>query len=253
MRHPPVPEVHRFVKGMPMRVRALVVAGLSAALLTACGGGSVDGTGTRAPSAPATATRTAPTGPELAAQAADALEQAGSARIQGSGHAEGQDVGLDLRLNGKDATGTVTLMGQQIELTVAGGAAYVRAPAAFWTAKGVPGPSAARLAGTWVRAPDAAASDLTEFNLAGLVDELRHPTDVTFDDRVTAGQVGGQPVWLLTDSDGSTTTVAAQGPPYPLQVSMTGVEHGELTLSEFGAVPPITAPAGAIDLDGRPA
>ena len=236
-----------------MRVRAVVVAGLAAALLTACGGGSVDGTGTRASSAPTTATRTAPTGPELAAQAADALEKAGSARIQGNGQAEGQEVGLDLRLNGKDATGTVTLTGQRIELTVAGGAAYVRAPAAFWTAKGVPGPSAATLAASWVRAPDSAASDLTQVNLAGLVAELRHPRDVTFDDRVTTGQVSGQRVWLLTDSDGSTTTIAAQGPPYPLQVSMTGVDHGALTLSEFGAVPPITAPADAIDLSGRPA
>ena len=237
-----------------MRVRALVVAGLSAVLLTACGGGgSVEGTGTRAVSAPTTATQSAPTGPELAAKAADALEKAGSARIQGNGQAEGQEVGLDLRLNGKDVAGTVTLAGQQIELTVADGAAYVRAPAAFWTSKGVAASTAAKLAASWVRAPDSAASDLVETNLAGLVEELRHPTDVTFDDRVTNGQAGGQSVWLLTDSDGSTTTIAAQGPPYPLQISMTGVDHGALTLSEFGAVPPITAPADAIDLSGQPA
>jgi hypothetical protein len=234
-----------------MRVRALAVAGLSAALLTACGASSVDGTATYA--APSTATRTAPSGPELAAQAADALEKAGSVRIQGDVRVEGQEIALDISINGRDMTGTVTVAGQQVQLTAVGGAGYVHASAAYWVSQGVPRATAAKLGATWVRVPENAAAQLANVSLESIVGELRHPTDFTWNERVTTGQVSGRPVWLLTDSGGTTTTIAAEGEPFPLDIAISGAEGAPLTLSEFGAVPPITAPTDALDLSGRPA
>ena len=34
------------------------------------------------------------------------------------------------------------------------------------------------------------------------------------------------------------------------EVAVTGADRGQLTLSDFGAVPPITAPADFVDLGG---
>jgi hypothetical protein len=101
-----------------------------------------------------------------------------------------------------------------------------------------------------VKAPASATAELNQITFADLVAVLSHPTDVTYDDEVGTGTLNGQPVWLVTDSEGSTTQIAAQGTPYPLQVAISGTDRGKVTLSEFGAVPPITAPADFVDLGG---
>jgi hypothetical protein len=233
-----------------MRIRGVAIAGLSAVLLTACGGGTVEGVAQGPASASTSASPSAPSGPDLAAQAGDALEKAGSVRMQGDLSVGGEEIGLDLGLAGDDVAGTMTFNGQTVQLTVVGGVGYLNAPADFWASEGVPEPTASQLAASWVKAPASATAELNQITFADLVAVLSHPTDVTYDDEVGTGTLNGQPVWLVTDSEGSTTQIAAQGTPYPLQVAISGTDRGKVTLSEFGAVPPITAPADFVDLGG---
>src|SRR4051794_13303016 len=195
-----------------MRVRAVVVTCLSAVVLTACGGGSSDDTSSAAASS-ASASAEQKSGPELAAAAADALEQAGSVRITGSAPVDEGTADVDLRLQGADVAGTMAVGGQSIQLIITGGSMYMQASADFWAAQGMPASMASSFAQTWVLAPADAVGGLSDFSLAGFVTELRTPTDGAYADEVTSGELDGQPVWLVTQAGGSVLKVLPRARP----------------------------------------
>jgi hypothetical protein len=220
-----------------MRVRTLVVAGLAAALLTACGGGS-SGNG-----------EAAKKGPQVAADAANALEQAGAAHLKGNVTEQGQSGDVDLQLQGTDVSGTITLGGQKVQLISTGGKIYAKAPAAFWSSFGAPESIAGQLDGQWVIVPGEAASSFDTFTLKGLADSLRKPSDGSIKDAVTTTSLDKQLVVVVSQTDGSTLDVAATGTPYPLKATDKGGDSpGTLTFSGFGKKTTITAPANALDL-----
>jgi hypothetical protein len=220
-----------------MRISALAVAGLTAVLLAACGGGD-SGNG-----------EAAKKGPQVAADAANALEQAGAAHLTGTVTEQGRSGAVDLHLQGPDVSGSITLGGQQVDLVSTGGKIYAKAPAAFWSSFGAPESIAGQLDGQWVIVPGEAASSFGTFTLKGLADSLRKPTGATIKDAVTTAPVDGQLAVVVTQSDGSTLDVAATGAPYPLKATDKGGDSpGTLTFSDFGKKTAITAPSGALDL-----
>ena len=95
---------------IPQLARASATAAVAALLLTACGGRPLDGK----------------TGPEVAAAAADALEEAGSVQVSGTIEQDGEEGEVDLFLQGEDATGTLTMGGVAVELLSVGGQVYLR-------------------------------------------------------------------------------------------------------------------------------
>jgi hypothetical protein len=221
-----------------MRIRPLAVAGLAAVLLTACGGGGGSGNG-----------EAAKKGPQVATDAADALEQSGAAHLTGSITEQGQSGDVDLHLQGADVSGSITLGGHQVQLISTGGSIYARAPAAFWSTFGAPESVAGHLDGQWVVVPAQAASSFGTFTLTGLADELRKPSGGSYEDAVGADALHGQKVVVVTQTDGSTLDVAATGPPYPLTAENKGSDSpGTLHLGDFGEKTTITAPANALDL-----
>jgi len=221
-----------------MRIRSLAVAGLAAVLLTACGGGGGSGNG-----------EAAKTGPQVATDAADALEQSGAAHLTGSITEQGQSGDVDLHLQGADVSGSITLGGHQVQLISTGGRIYARAPAAFWSTFGAPESVAGQLDGQWVVVPAQAASSFGTFTLRGLADELRKPSGGSYEDPVGADALHGQKVVVVTQTDGSTLDVAATGTPYPLTAGNKGSDSpGTLHLGDFGKKTTITAPANALDL-----
>jgi hypothetical protein len=218
-----------------MRTRSLAAVGLTALLLTACGGS--DGNG-----------ESAKKGPQVAADAAGALEKAGSVHLTGTGTMSGAQMQLDLRLQGADATGTITEGSDQIKLVGTGGKLYVQASSGFWTQAGIPASSAGALAGKWVIVPSSAAGQVLPFSLSGLADELRHPSGATIKDAVHTGTLNGKDVVVVTQTDGSTLDVAATGTPYPLRTVDKGESAGTINAGDFGKKVTITAPTGALDL-----
>jgi hypothetical protein len=217
-----------------MRTRFVATLGLAGVLLAACGSGDNG--------------ESAKKGPQVAADAANALEHAGAAHLTGSGTQNGKPMQLDMRVVGADATGTVTMGGAKIDLVSVGGKIYVRGSGDFWTQNGVPAAAVSLLDGRWVLLPAEAAGEFSQFTLKGLADELRHPTNGTIKDDVHTDTVGGKKVVVVTESDGSTLDVAAEGTAYPLRVVDKGSEASTITVGDFGEKTTVTAPSGALDL-----
>lgn len=218
-----------------MRAAVLVPAALALTLLAACGGD--DGNG-----------ESAKKGPQVAADAAKALQDAGAAHVTGTGTSDGKTVSLDLHLQGTDALGSITQGGVTLQVISVGGKLYAEAPAEFWTTQGLPAAAGSALAGKWVIVPSDAGSVLP-VTLESLAKELRKPSDgTTVDDKVTTSTYQGQKVVVVTSSDKSTVDVAATGKPYPLHSVSKGTDPGIVTLTDFGKRTAITPPVGALDL-----
>jgi hypothetical protein len=214
-----------------MRIRQLTVVAGAALLLTACGGGPMDGK----------------SGPEVADAAADALEKAGAVHVAGTIAQDGEEGEIDLQLQGADAIGTLTFGGSEIEFLNVGGTAYMKAPPGFWGSFGLPEEVAAQFEGQWVTVPAEAASQFQQFSLDGFVEELRNPSsDIKKD--VKEDELDGDPVVIAEQQDGSTLTVANDEPAYPLEIKNKGDEEGTVTFSRFGEEEKIEAPADALDL-----
>jgi hypothetical protein len=235
--------------------RTLTLAGLTTLLLAACGstaGTSTDAVAGRAsssaPATPAGNGEAAKTGSQVAADAADALASASAVHMVGNGISDGQPLSMDLHLQGSDVSGTVTMGGQPLGLLSAGGKTYMQATAAFWKTQQVPASIATKLDGRWVLVPAEAGNPFEEFSLPKLADQLRTPDSSTWQPAVAKGSYQGKDVVVITESDGSTTQVAATGKPYPLQAEDKGSQPGTLTFSDYGITVPITAPPSPLDL-----
>ncbi|MGY1770099.1 hypothetical protein [Blastococcus sp. SYSU D00813] len=228
-------------------MRALALAGLCTLLLSACGTTVV--TGQASPAAEATPSVPAAgelSGPALAGAAADALESAGSVRVQGSVGVGGGKADVDMRLQGADVDAEMVVDGRWMRLLLSGGDLYLRAEASFWEEQGLPGSLVDSMADTWVLTPPDPLLGAEEMTLAVLAAEIRSPTVATVAEQVTAGELDGEPVWQVESSDGSVLSIAAEGTPYPLQMTTPGL--GSTRFSAFGAVEPVVPPADFLDL-----
>lgn len=218
-----------------MRTRPLAVLGLAAVLLTACGGPSDNG-------------EAAKKGPQVAADAADALQKAGSLHLTGTGTTDGKPMIADVHLQGDDAIGTIGEGSDQLKIVETGGKVYAQASSGFWSTAGVPASAAAALAGKWVIVPSEAAGQVLPFSMKSVTNDLRHPTGGKIEDAVHTSTLNGKKVVVVTQADGSTLEVAATGTPYPVRTSDKGSDSGTFDASDFGKKVPITAPSGALDL-----
>lgn len=218
-----------------MRTRSFTAPAALAAgvlLLSACGGESpLEGK----------------TGPEVAELAADALEEAGSVRVAGEMTEDGETGEIDLRLQGDDAAGTITMEGMEIEIISVDGTAYLRGTEDLVSMLGLPADAADEIDGRWIELPSEAASDFADFSLAGIADELRSPDDVK--DETRKDELDGDDVVIVEQEDGSTLTVADDDPAYPLELSGSGDSEGTLTFSEHGEDQDISAPDDVADLE----
>ncbi|MQA33557.1 hypothetical protein [Modestobacter roseus] len=238
-----------------MQIRRLATAGatagLAAVLLAGCGGDE-ETTGEASSSSAAESGSesgaTDQTGPEVASAAADALEEAGSVHVTGGTGAGAEAETVDLVMQGEDVSGTVTTGGLTLSLLRTGGVVYLQAPGDFWTASGVPAEVAGQLDGAWVVVPEEGTAGFEELTLATLVDQLRNP-DTEIEDEVTTDELDGEEVLIVTQTDGSTLAVAAEGEPYPLQLENTDDGNQTLTLTEHGEQFDIVAPEAPIDLN----
>jgi hypothetical protein len=230
------------------RLAAGLTAGLAALLLAGCGGDDSSSGDAAASSSSAASSESERTGPEVAADAADALEEAGAVHVAGTLGTGAEAQGVDLFLQGDDATGTITIGGQTVQLLTVGGVSYFQGSADFWAGFGAPAQAAAQLDGVWVIVPAEEAASFGELSLTGLVQELRSPSDGPVEDGVDTDELDGEEVLVVTQADGSALYVAAEDPTYPLRIVNTGDDAGTLDFSQFGESQEITAPEAPLDL-----
>jgi len=192
---------------------------------------------------------------EILTKATAAANAASSVRIAGNVDQDGQQVSLDLMLGKDVADGTLGIKGQQVDVRLVDGKFYLRAPAAFYEAIGGGGAAIGQLVGDkWFSVPldnSAAAAKFAAFQGFTNKNEL---FDTLLKDASKAtvkgtGDVSGQPVVLLDDSEGGVLAVATTGEPYPIQVRGSSSDNsGTLNFTDWNAPVNVTAPADAIDL-----
>ena len=217
-----------------MRIRQLTtLATVSAAalLLSACGGSPLDDK----------------TGSQVADAAADALEEAGSVRVNGDIEEEGEEGSIDLHLQGEDAIGSITMGGAELQLLTVDGAVYLQGGSDFWSSSGLPEDAVSLLEDKWVIVPAGSASDFEQFTFADIVDSLRNP-ESDIKDEVSSDELDGTDVVVVEQEDGSKLSVANEDPTYPLALD-DEKNKSTLTLSRFGEKEDITAPEDALDLN----
>jgi hypothetical protein len=222
---------------------ALGVAPVVALALGACGGGSSSG-GTSGGGSPSGVGSQSAS--QIVTTAGDALRSVSSVHLAGD-ITEGSkgSIGLDLKLvPGKGAVGSMTQDGATVKLVINGQQVYLNGGAGFW--KKIGGAAAAeKLTGRWIKGPS------SEFG--GLADELEIDTLLKglLDNhgglaKGAGATVDGQKVISVVDrSKGGTLYVAADGKPYPIEVTSSGSSGGKLTFDDFNAPVTITPPAGA--------
>jgi hypothetical protein len=173
--------------------------------------------------------------------AAAALQAATSVHVVGtgpSGH-------LDARLQHGSATGTITMDGHQLKITIVGGAGYVNADRAGLSMIGAPLPVQRHDAGRWLKVP---ASEFTGFTPAELASQLTRYYG-PLEPKVRQATLNGKKVVVVSWQNGSKLHVANTGPAYPLRAEFTkGPNAGLIEFSEYGAPLHITAPGNAINL-----
>ncbi|WP_199580278.1 hypothetical protein [Blastococcus sp. TBT05-19] len=216
---------------MGARTRRLAAVPAAALLLSACGSSPLEGK----------------TGSEVAAAAADALEEAGAVHMAGDIVEGGEESSVDLHLQGEDAEGTLTFGGVELQLLTVGGTSYLQTDPEFWASFGVPEEMAASLEGQWVIVPEDVAGDFADFSLAGIVEQLRNPESEVEDD-VTSEEVDGEDVVVVRQEDGSELTVRDDDPAYPLALTDDGDSTSDIRFTRFGEEEDISAPEDPIEL-----
>jgi hypothetical protein len=179
---------------------------------------------------------------EILERATDALDEAGSFRLSGTGESDGEVMEVDFVVVGEQLEGSISMMGFTLDLVVTeDGTSYVRGAQDLFAAFLPPEAQAllAGLADKYIKVP--AEQD------PGLV-----PSSEDFlapEGEFTKGEVTeyeGQPAITLVDGD-TTLYISLVGEPYPLAVVTEGV--GTMTFSDFGKDFTIEAPDEADILD----
>lgn len=183
---------------------------------------------------------------EILRRAQAALDEAKYFRVKGTLHQDGTNIGVDVRVSGRDLTGFLTFGGAKAELLAVGGKRYLRANEQFWvmsTDARQGALLAERLGGRWITGADKDPAFADLFAL-GSLDGLFQPEDGL--DISAVKDVGNVTAVGLWGDFYTRLFVATTGKPYPLQ--LTGKDGAELTFSDFGATYTGARPPAAKDV-----
>jgi hypothetical protein len=183
-----------------------------------------------------------------------ALEGAKSYRLAGTVPVDEKAMQLDLKINGDDVGGFVTLEGARVNLLAVAGKRYMRPDAAFWKQNFDADAAAtmAKLLGDkWVLVPEGDKDFGSIFQVTRFETVLDSKATMT---KGTPKDVDGVPAIPLTEEggDGTAVYITTVGEPYPVLIEPPDPADGRLTISDFGATfDDIVAPpeAQVVDLD----
>ena len=212
----------------------LALAALAAsALLGACGGSA--STASPATSSSAASGIDQKTGPEISAAAQKAALAAKSVHVKGkAGTTE-----IELSIDDSGAVGTVGIPGGKVDLVRVGPKYWIKAEAAFWVKSGVPAATATKLNGKFV---DVSAQSAQFEGFASVQKFFGTTSQGTKATKGETSTVNGVKVIALKDTDGSTLFVALEGDPFPIRITNTGANGGQLDFSDWNVPVKVTAP-----------
>jgi hypothetical protein len=224
-----------------MRIRLALIPIIAALLVAGCTQGAAP-----APAGNGTADLSAE---EILAKAQAALAEAGSFQAKGDMTFEGDDITIDMVVNGDDSKSTIVASGQTIEAVSVGDQVYLKLPEMFLTIIAASNPAAATLAkDKFLKLP---ADDPRFESFSGflnLKDELigaeTAPTGAT---KGEAKTINGTPAIGVKVPEG-TLYVATEGKPYPLRLESADGSGG-VDFSNFGSAAAVEAPPADQVLD----
>ena len=223
------------------RIRALLALGVAGCVLVASGCSSSKSSNGEDKKA----------GPQVAKDAAEALTAAKAVRVTGTlpDATSGKTLELDLELQPAATSGTLKVLGSEVEIITVSDTSYVKSDAAFYKSQGVADATAATLAGKWVKAPS--GSEFSTFTLTQITKEISAPpAGTTINDKTTTEELDGDDVVVTTRSDGSKLYVAATGTPVPRKLLTSATSagtRGKLMFGDYNKTHDIQAPQGAVD------
>lgn len=238
-------------------VLSVTTVALALAALTACGsdggGGTTPAAGSSATTSASASTSPAPTdGKQLVTDATDALDAADSFHISGTIADGSESLTLDVTY-GADGTAAGTLEaadGASIEVRRVDGTVYANGTAEFYAqaaAQDSTGPDLSSVAGTWVvvddSAPDVLQGAVSFLDRDDLVDSLRPDGDADETYEISGPEdVDGTSSYIVTDQDGDTFAVAAEGDPLPVEISNNSDGDGSVSFDGYGDDVDVQAP-----------
>jgi hypothetical protein len=224
-----------------------LVAAIAAAALGGCGGEARTDAPEARPAAPTTNGLEKLSAAEVQRRAVAALRAATSAHVRGATLDAGSSFGLDLRIGGTATAGTVTAGGERIAIRRLGGDVYVRATRVGLEKLGAPGWLRRRGAGRWVKLAPEQLTAFQGFSLDDFADQLAANASPR-SARVARATVGGKPVVIVTQKDGSKLFVSNTGAPLPVGGVDAGPPASRVEFSDYGADYRITAPSDSLDV-----
>ena len=224
---------------MRRRLGSAAVSALVALALAACGssgGGSSNGVASKSPD-------------QIVSDATNAVASVNSVHVSGKVLSGRQNVTLDLNLvNGKGGKGSMSQNGLGFKIVAVGPEVYINGSPAFWT-KFAGSAAAHLLSGKWLKAPATGqlSSLATLTDVSKLFNQLLSSHGKLARGKTTTAQ--GQQVVAVNDTtNGGTLYVATTGKAYPIEISKTGSQGGQLVFDRFDQPVSLTPPASAIDI-----
>jgi hypothetical protein len=219
-------------------LRPAVLSALLGLALAACGGGgsSSNGIASKSPD-------------QIVSEATTAVAHVNSVHVAGTVSSSGQKITLDLDLvNGKGGKGSMTQNGLGFQIVAVGPEVYINGSKAFW--QKAAGTSAAQLlTGKWLKAPATGqlASFATLTNVQKLFNQLLSSHGKLAKGKTTT--IHGQQAVAVSDTtNGGTLYVAASGKAYPIELSKSGSDGGQIVFNRFNQPVSLTPPPNAVDI-----
>ena len=234
--------------GVSLVAIALTAGGLGVA---GCGGDSSSASSVTSASATDNGVASL-TASEILTKSKAVVKAATSVTVSGSVPDDSGTITIDLALGDGVASGTVGINGVTVKILKVDGKFYLNAPKALFDQIADGGAAVGTLlAEKWFIVPTTgtAADSFDDFGEISDMDSLFEGLLDNASPKVKGtGDVNGQPVVLLTESnDDGTLAVATTGEPYPMQVKQTTGGTSVVTFSKWNEPVTVTAPADALD------
>ena len=210
---------------------AAAMAGLVTATVSACGGA------TTTTITPSNGLEKKPAA-EVLREAAAALKGAKSVHIVGTTPIWS----VDIRIQDGSSTGTLTLNGARMKITIIGSTAYINTDQAGLKQFGASPQMQRQDAGRWLKSP---SSGFKSFTSTGFASQLTSRHMGSVEPKVQQATLDGRKVAVISWRDGSRLDVANTGPAYPLRLTRPNLL--QVAFSEYGARFRVAAPSNAIN------
>lgn len=233
-------------------VAVVSVVALSLGLIAGCGS-DASPSSDAAPSVSATPNGVGDLPPNQALKKIQAaVDDATSVRFSGTLADGSQTIDLDVQAEtGGDATATLKVNGQQIDVLVVGDTGYLKADKEFWEEQASPA-AATAFQDKWIEFPKA-SPDFAPFLALTKVSSLIQQDDASSLETGKPTTINGVAVFALVDSspsDGGTLYAASSGEPLPVQLVGSGeASEAKIDFNDWNEKVTVTAPDAADVID----